>query len=152
MIDLEKCEILDEAKSTFAAGDRERALALAHQYAIAVIPDLYTASPEELPEILGVLSRLYVKMEEWELAALKYADLCSYTEKYFPGTEYTASDWWRLSWYRKNSGDVHGALDALDRAALHMSQTDRWPSLQRTYKEERSALQKMAASAAGAAE
>ena len=152
MISLEKFGILDEAKSAFAAGDRERALALAHQYAIEVVPELYDATPEELPEIIGPLSMLYAKMEEWELAALKYADICAYTEKYFPGTVYTASDWWRLSWYRKKNGDVHGALHALERAALHMRQTERWSRLERTYEEERNALQGMAATVSEAPE
>lgn len=152
MIDLEKYDIVRKAKAAFAGGDRERALDLAHQYATAIAPDLYTASPEELSEMIGSLSILYAEMEEWELASLKYADVCAYTEKYFPGTVYTANDWWRLSRYRRNSGDIHGALRALERAAVHMCRTERWGNLQRTYEEERDALQRMAVSPFGVTE
>lgn len=147
MINIAAFRIIDEAKAAFTARDRAGALALADRYAIAVASDLFTASAEELPEIVGPLAMLYADMEEWELAALKYADLCMYTEKHFPGTVYTASDWWRLSWYRRDSGDVHGAIQALERAALHMQQTERWPKLQQTYREELRKLRELAASA-----
>lgn len=70
--------------------------------------------------IVAPIQNLYMAMGEWELAALKGADVCALAEASAPNTTATAGDYSLLADALERKGDPAGALHATETAVRHL--------------------------------
>jgi hypothetical protein len=115
-----------QALQTLMAGDTTGGLRLLDGAAMAFATDFIAADPFEVAMILGGAAKTLEHARLYELAALKYADLCAYAEQRLPGTTETAGDYTDLSRMLRVLGDLPGALLALERAARHLQASGAW--------------------------
>jgi len=112
--------ILAEAQNAMGRGDRSAARALVDRYAAEAASGFETADPEGLLMIVAPAAIVYERFGEWELAALKWRDVCALAEKVSPDTGATAGDYEGLARALTALNDYDGAIAALESSARHL--------------------------------
>jgi tetratricopeptide (TPR) repeat protein len=118
-IDNNDIKLLQQAFKCIESGDRINALVLIDLFGAASIRNYDSLSPTEIMDVVASIAKFYEYMGEWEMAALKYSDVCSYAHKNEPGTIETAIDFFNLAKMLDKIGDYSYAIIALERSIAH---------------------------------
>ncbi|MEW6386985.1 MAG: hypothetical protein AB1491_05650 [Thermodesulfobacteriota bacterium] len=143
MLDLRTLKHLEQAIKAAQKGDRKTALGEVRQFEEKFAQEGKFANPTEWLEMMGVVAKIYQMVGEWELAALKFEDLCDFAEKHHPHSTEIAGDYYSLSKAREKLGDFQGALNAMEKSTLHLKASGQWTRYQTSYDERISMLQKL---------
>ena len=65
-------------------------------------------------ELFAFVANTYINIKEYEIAALKMEDVCTYSAKIDPHNIKTALDFKSLAQLREKTGDINGALKAIE--------------------------------------
>jgi tetratricopeptide (TPR) repeat protein len=120
MIEIKRLEHLQNAVQAAQRGDREQVLAEVDLFQADFAPAADLANPEEWLSLTAAVADLYRAVGEWGLAALKLEEVCEYAEKHHPGSTETAGDYTGLAEVLEKSGDLQGALAAIERSREHL--------------------------------
>lgn len=115
------------------SGDKNKALQELNKLEQEIVQGVKIATPNERLQLLAATGDLYVELEEWELAALKYENICALAEKTDPYTTQTSGDYFVLANIREKTRDYVGAIKAMEKAIEHMKPTAEWEKYEKNY-------------------
>ncbi|NWG14675.1 MAG: hypothetical protein HXY20_14200 [Acidobacteria bacterium] len=138
-IPMELLALGQDAYYAAQANDRVKALERLDGFAqILSVQD--QTSDFEFASMMALIGRVYAMLNEPRMAALSLADVCAFAELHFPDTTETAGDYYELSEALESSGDIEGAIRAMDRSAHHLSRHPEWVKCEAAYCRRRNAL------------
>jgi tetratricopeptide (TPR) repeat protein len=140
MLSLEVMRHLGTAYQAAVAGDQAKAMDEMQQFERKFVSEGKFASPDEWLMILGAMGNVYLALEKWELAVLKFEDVCRHAEKHNPGSRETAGDYYSLSQACEGLGDITGALAAMEKSKVHLQKAGKWEEFRKGYEERISRL------------
>jgi len=115
-----------KAHQAFQKGDVASGLAVLDEQAFAFAREMAAATPYEVAITLAGTAKILEAAGQFELAALKFADVAAYAEIREPGTTETAGDFADLATMLERIGDRDGALNAVLRSAAHLKLAGDW--------------------------
>ena len=135
-------EVMALAQGAYLAavgGEHQEAMRLLDAFSqlISIQDDL---AHSEFVEMLALVGRIYGDMNEPSLAALNLEDVCAFAEHHFPKTPNTSGDYFNLSRVLEATGNVAGALKAIERAQFHLKDHPDYPKYEKSYVKRSEAL------------
>lgn len=140
MLSIETLSQLGRAYQAAVAGDQVKAMDEMNQFERKFVSEGKFASPDEWLSILGMMGNVYLALKKYELAVLKFEDLCRQAEKYNPGSSETAGDYYSLSQAHEGLGDLTSALAAMEKYKAHLQEAGIWDDFREGYEERISIL------------
>lgn len=139
-IEKELIELIQAAYVACQAGDRKAALARLDEFSMLLsLQD--AATHLEFVEMLAGIGKIYELLKESGMVALNLADVCAFAERHLPKTSDTSGDYFNLSRALDQTGDVPGALQALERAKYHLCDDPSWAQYEKVYMARKKALE-----------
>jgi hypothetical protein len=103
-----------EIEGAVSSGDRQTAMALLSKLEQSPVFTDDSLNAISKLELLANIANAYIRLREYEIAALKMEDVCVYAAKIDPHNVKTALDYRALAQLRERSGNLAGALEAIE--------------------------------------